>query len=133
MLRGGIVPLEFAFIDEHGDRRRGKCFGRRSDGKQCVLIDRLRLVELTYSEAFRKHDAIVFNNRDRNARHSPIFNRLVYILLKLRSRRLRSNRLHRHEKQQHRASKIELFISVLFSSLQILRFWLSLFDRTFGG
>jgi hypothetical protein len=47
-----IGPMDFAFIDQHRQRRRGKRFGIRCDPKQSIRGYRRGVAQFSYAEPF---------------------------------------------------------------------------------
>ncbi len=71
-----VVPPELALVDEHAERRRGHRLGRRADGEQRVLVDRLGRAEAAHAVALGEHDLAVLDHGDRQARRLPVTHRL---------------------------------------------------------
>ena len=87
IFRDLVVPLQFSFINEdcEGSSSKRLCVGR--NGKQGVLINRIRFIQLANAVPLREDDDIVFNNRDRKSRYVPIlpcFGGILIDLLKTR-------------------------------------------------
>ena len=97
-----VIPIEFLFINEDRQTRRRKSLRVRRNRKQSIFVHLFRLIQLPNAIAFGKHDFIVFDNRNRNARHVPFRARLFGVsvnFLELFVKRLRENEDRKNEQQ----------------------------------
>ena len=81
VLRDGVVELELALVDEHGERRGRHRLGRRSDRKARVLVGRLRRSLLQHAVALGEDDRIVLDDRDGERGDAPLGGGLCDVLV----------------------------------------------------
>src|SRR5215472_4486973 len=100
-----VVPVDLAFVDQHGDRSGGKGLRAGTDGEKCVFVHGSRLAELADAVALSENHAVIFDYGHGQTGSIPIVHGLGHVAVQTVERSFLSVRWPRSREQEAQGQK----------------------------